>query len=134
MDVPAALYLLNKMGVANDFRRSAPIFRERVTPRRSQRDAKTLRIRVRRLCGDRTAALKRIDEKWFGRTINWHEPYFTYAGYAAGAALLLIAALFGWNRVLSRKVLQRTAALGESEQRFRQIAENIREVFWAVRY
>jgi len=63
----------------------------------------------------------------FGRTINWHEPYFTYAGYAAGERFCYRGAV-RVDRVLSRKVLQRTAALGESEQRFRQIAENIREV------
>jgi PAS domain S-box-containing protein len=44
--------------------------------------------------------------------------------------MLLIAGLVGWNRTLSKRILQRTAALAESEQRFRQIAENIREVFW----
>jgi PAS domain S-box-containing protein len=35
-----------------------------------------------------------------------------------------------WNRTLRKRILQRTAALGESEQRFRQIAGNIHEVFW----
>jgi PAS domain S-box-containing protein len=74
--------------------------------------------------------LRRIDEEWFGRPISWYEPYFVYAAYAALAALLLIAILAGWNRMLRKIVLQRSAALGESEQRFRQIAENIREVFW----
>jgi PAS domain S-box-containing protein len=74
--------------------------------------------------------LKQIDEKWFGRTLNRYGRYLTYAGYAAAVALLLIAGLVGWNRTLRKRIAQRTAELGESEQRFRQIAENIREVFW----
>ena len=63
---------------------------------------------------------------------NWYQPYVIYAAYAAGAAFLVIVALVGWNYALRRRILQRTAALGESEQRFRQIAENIREVFWLL--
>ncbi|HEX7808274.1 MAG TPA: PAS domain-containing protein, partial [Thermoanaerobaculia bacterium] len=74
--------------------------------------------------------LKRIDDKWFGHPVSPYGRYLGYAGYVAAAALLIIFALFIWNRVLGRKIMERTAALAESEQRFRQIAENIREVFW----
>src|SRR6202040_3872529 len=74
--------------------------------------------------------LKQINEKWFGRTINRIGQYLIYAGYAVSAALLIIAGLTVWNRTLRKRILQRTASLGESEQRFRQIAENISEVFW----
>ncbi|HXH94307.1 MAG TPA: PAS domain-containing protein, partial [Thermoanaerobaculia bacterium] len=63
---------------------------------------------------------------------SWYEPYVIYAEYAAAAAFLVIVALIGWNYALRRRILQRTAALVESEQRFRQIAENIREVFWLL--
>ncbi|MEA2417057.1 MAG: hypothetical protein QOI58_3714 [Thermoanaerobaculia bacterium] len=130
MDVPSALYLLNKLGVANDFRRSTPIFRDQLRRAVRKNDAKTLSTVSNGFAAIAPAELKRIDEEWFGRTINWYEPYFIYAGYAAAAALLLIAVLIGWNRTLRKRILQRTAALGESEQRFRQIAENTHEVFW----
>ncbi len=76
--------------------------------------------------------MKQIDERWFGHTINSYGRFVSYAGYAAVAALLLIAGLFGWNQTLRRRILQRTAALADSERRFRQIAENIHEVFWLV--
>src|SRR6266436_10436340 len=49
--------------------------------------------------------------------------YLTYAGYMAGLTILLLAVLVGWNRTLRKKVLERTAALGESEQRFRGLVE-----------
>ena len=67
--------------------------------------------------------LKQIEEKWFGRTINRIGRYLTYAGYATGAAILLIGGLAAWNRTLKKKILQRTSALSESEQRFRRLIE-----------
>ncbi|HEX9444023.1 MAG TPA: sensor histidine kinase, partial [Candidatus Binatia bacterium] len=72
--------------------------------------------------------LKRINEKWFGSSINRYGRYLPYAGYAAAAALLLIAGLAAWNRTLRKGILQRTAALAESEQRFRRIARRLLEV------
>jgi PAS domain S-box-containing protein len=130
IDDPSALYLLNKMGIEEEFRHSAPIFRDELRRAVRKGDAATLRTVSEGFAAIDPAELKQIDEKWFGLTINRYGQYLTYAGYAAAAAILLIAILIGWNRMLRRKVLQRTAALGESEQRFRQIAEHIREVFW----
>jgi len=40
-------------------------------------------------------------------------------------AILLIAGLVGWNRTLRKGILQRTAALRESEQRFRRVAQDL---------
>ncbi len=56
------------------------------------------------------------------------EAYLIYEAYASAAALLLVAGLIGWNRALRRRVLQRTVELGETEQRFRQIAENTQDM------
>src|SRR5207244_1825596 len=50
---------------------------------------------------------------------------FAPAAYAAAVAILLVAALASWNRSLRSGILQRTAALGESEQRFRRVAEEL---------
>jgi PAS domain S-box-containing protein len=130
IDDPSALYLLNKLGIEEEFRHSAPIFRDELRRAVRKGDAATLRKVEQGFVAIDPAELKQIDEKWFGRTINRYGQYLTYAAYAAAAAILLIAILIGWNRMLRRKVLQRTAALGESEERFRQIAENIHEVFW----
>ena len=132
VDDPSALYLLNKMGIDSEFRHSAPIFRDELRRAVRKGDAALLRRVSEGFSVIEPDELKRIDEKWFGRTINRIGRYLTYGGYAAAAAILLVAALVGWNRTLKRAILQRTAALGESEQRFRQIAENIREVFWVL--
>ena len=132
MDGPPALYLLNKVGIANDFRRSPPIFRDQLRRAVRKGDVKTLNTVSDGFAAIEAGELKRIDAEWFGRTTSWDEPDFIHAASAALAAVLLIAGLLGWNRALRKLVMQRTAALGESEQRFRQIAENIREVFWLI--
>ncbi|HKC54226.1 MAG TPA: transporter substrate-binding domain-containing protein, partial [Burkholderiales bacterium] len=121
-DSPSALYLLNRMGIEAEFRHSAPVFQDQL--RRAVRKGDTALLRT---VSDGFAAinpreLKQIDDKWFGRTIDSRAPYLAYAAYAA-AALLIIAGLTVWNRTLRKRVLQRTAALGESEQRFRRLVE-----------
>jgi PAS domain S-box-containing protein len=126
MDVPSAVYLLNRNGLAGEFRRSAPIFHDQLRRAVRKGDAETLNAVSRGFAAIEPAELTRIDQEWFGHTINAYERYFIYAADAAAAALLLIAGLLGWNRMLSRKILQRTAALAESEQRFRKTAKNVR--------
>ena len=130
VDDPSALYLLNKAGIEENFRHSAPIFRDELRRAVRKGDAALLRTVSEGFAAIEPGELQQIDEKWFGRTINNYGRYLSYAGYAAAVAILLIAGLVGWNRTLRKRILQRTAALAESEQRFRQIAENIREVFW----
>ncbi|HEY2973459.1 MAG TPA: PAS domain-containing protein [Pyrinomonadaceae bacterium] len=130
VDDPSALYLLNKIGLEAEFRHSAPIFRDELRRAVRKGDAATLRTVSEGFAAIEPGELKQIDVKWFGSPINRYEHYLTYAGYAVVVAMLLIAGLVGWNRMLRKRILQRTAALGESEQRFRQIAENIHEVFW----
>jgi anti-sigma regulatory factor (Ser/Thr protein kinase) len=55
--------------------------------------------------------------------------YFVTLIYSLTVEIREIPRLFIFALAL---VPQRTAALGESEQRFRQIAENIHEVFWLI--
>jgi len=129
-DDPSALYLLNKMGIEGEFRQSAPVFRDELRRAVRKGDAALLRAVSEGFAALEPGELKQINERWFGRTINTYGRYLSYAGYAAVVAILIIAGLVGWNRTLRKRILQRTAALSESEQRFREIAENIREVFW----
>jgi len=123
VDDPSALYLLNKAGIEREFRQSAPIFRDELRRAVRKGDATTLRTVSEGFAAIQPGELKQIDEKWYGRTINRIGVYLTYAGYAMAVALLLIAGLAVWNRTLKKRILQRTAALGESEQRFRRLVE-----------
>jgi PAS domain S-box-containing protein len=119
-DAPSALYLLHKMGIANDFRRSAPVFRDQLRRAVRKGDAKTLSTVSEGFAAIDPAALKRIDEKWFGYPGNWHERYSIYAPYAAAMALLLIVGLIGWNRALMRR-------------RIRLIIDTIPIMAWSLR-
>ncbi|MDB6165515.1 MAG: domain S-box-containing protein [Lacunisphaera sp.] len=129
-DAPSALYLLNKAGLAAEFRRSLPVFRDGIQRAVRKGDAALLQTVMQGFAAIDPAELTWIDKKWFGRVLGPTSPYLAYAGYAAGATLAVVAGLTAWNRLLRIRVLERTAALGESEQRFRQIAENIDGVFW----
>jgi PAS domain S-box-containing protein len=122
-DDPSALYLLNKAGIEGEFRHSAPMFHDELRRAVRKGDTALLRTVSEGFAAIEPGELKQINEKWFGRTINRIGRYLTYAGYSVAAALLVIAGLTLWNRILRKKVLQRTTALGESEQRFRRLVE-----------
>jgi PAS domain S-box-containing protein len=130
IDDPSALYLLSKLGIEADFQHSAPVFRDELRRAVRKGDTSLLRTVTAGFAAIEPRELAQIHEKWFGRTINSYRDYLTDASYAAAVAGLLIAGLAAWNRTLRKGILQRTTALSESELRFRQIAENIREVFW----
>jgi ABC-type amino acid transport substrate-binding protein len=124
IDNPSALYLLNKAGIEGEFRHSAPIFRDEL--RRAVRKGDTALLRT---VSDGFAAigpdeLKQINEKWFGRTINRIGQYLAYAGYAAGAGILLIAVLVGWNRALKKRCC--------SERRHWRTARNASRRSWTI--
>jgi PAS domain S-box-containing protein len=123
VDAPSAVYLLNKLGIEGEFRKSAPIFRDELRRAVRKGDVNLLRTVSEGFAAIEPRELAQIDEKWFGRTVNGYRRYVTYAGYATVVAMLLAAGLAGWNRSLRRGIGQRNAALGESEQRFRRLVE-----------
>ncbi|MDB6027291.1 MAG: sensor hybrid histidine kinase, partial [Verrucomicrobiales bacterium] len=129
-DGPSAHYFLNKHGIEGDFRKSAPIFRDQL--RRAVRKGNTAMLRTvsEGFAAISPGELERIDEKWYGSTINNFGRYLTYAGYAAALAILLIAGLAGWNRTLTKRILERTAALGQSESQLRLSIDTIPTMAW----
>jgi PAS domain S-box-containing protein len=123
VDDPSALYLLNKAGIEGEFRHSAPMFQDEL--RRAVRKGNTALLREvsEGFAGIDPDELKQINERWRGQPISRIRQYLIYAGYTVAAALLIIAGLAAWNRSLRQRVLERTAALSESEQRFRRLVE-----------
>jgi PAS domain S-box-containing protein len=133
-DFPSAVYQLARLGIDDKFRHSAPIFRDSLRRAVRRGDTATLRVVTQGFAAIDPKELKRINDRWFGSAISDSGRYTTYARYGAVVAIVaivVIAGLIRWNHSLRTGILQRTAALSESEQRFRQIAENVREVFWA---
>ncbi len=77
---------------------------------------------------DPASAYHRSLAKWFSATGRAELPtWLVYLG-AMIAGLLVVLTLT--NHLIRRKVVQRTQELTDSELRFRQLAENINEVFW----
>lgn len=120
VDAAPALYYLNKLGIAGEFRRSAPIDVGAFHRAVRKGNPELLRTVEEGFAAIESDELKRIDEKWFGSPVSGGR-YFVYAGYGTAAALLLIAGLAAWNRSLRRMVGRRTAALRESEEKFRAV-------------
>lgn len=129
-DAPSALYYLNKAGLANDFRQTGTLFHDQIRRAVRKGDEAVLRAVVDGFAALSPEELRRIDEKWYGRTLSRYDDYFGYAVRAAAGVLLVVAGLLAWNWLLNVKIRQRTAALRESEQRFRQIAENTDNAIW----
>ncbi len=77
---------------------------------------------------DPMSAYHRSLTKWFNATGRAGLPAWVIYLGAIIAVLLLVLALM--NYLVRRKVVQRTRELTDSELRFRQLAENINEVFW----
>lgn len=123
MDDPPAIYYLNKEGLDAQFRRSEPVFRgafHRAVLKGNTTLLKLVQSGFDRITPDERKA---IEERWYGTSIA-SVPYLSYIAYAAGAGLLVIVFLFGWNRSLRHIVAKRTAALSESEARYRLLFEN----------
>jgi PAS domain S-box-containing protein len=120
IDDPAAMHALHKMGIEADFRHSEPVFRDQLRRAVRKGDADLLRTVSAGFAAIGPDEMRRIDERWFGQGIRGYSPYLNYAGYAAALALLLIAALAAWNRML-----RKTAR--ESERRYLSLFENMGE-------
>jgi PAS domain S-box-containing protein len=134
MDSPVANYFLFKLGLADEFRQTDPLYQARfhwaVAKGRTE-----LRDFVQRGFGNLTAdELREIDAKWLGHPVRL--PISTKYFYGFGAGLIAAAALLvAWNRALRRRVAAKTTelrgaldsvqsqmvALKESEARFGQV-------------
>lgn len=122
VDKPAALYYLNKLQISSRFRYSAAINVGEFHRATRQGERDMLRMVERGFARIDAADLKRIDEKWYGASIQGDD-YFQYLGYGAVVVFALILSLLFWNRTLSQMVNRRTAALRESESRLRAILQ-----------
>ena len=114
VDRPPALYLLNKHGIADDFRMSAPTQTGEFHRAVHRGNTALLREIERGFAAITPEELGRIDEKWFGRTVS-DRRYLGYVAYAAAGIALVVALLAGWNWSLGRKVRLRTRELRESQ-------------------
>lgn len=122
VDKPPALYYLNKLQISSRFRYSPAIHVGKFHRAVRQGERATLRLVEDGFARIDAADLKRVEEKWYGSSIQG-AGYLQYLGYGAAILFVLILSLAFWNRTLSRVVSRRTAALRDSESRLRAILE-----------
>jgi PAS domain S-box-containing protein len=118
VDKPPALYFLNKYGILDRFRQSAPL-----SVGQFHRAVKKGNVELLRIVEDgfgRISAdeLKQIDTKWYGSSL-YDSRSLRYFLMVAGCLALLLLLLFIWNRLLSARVAKRTAELKASLETLR---------------
>lgn len=77
---------------------------------------------------DPASTYQQLLNQWMGTNIRPALP--AWASPAAGGFVILVILLVTSNYVIRRQVALRTAELSESEARFRQLADNVKDVFW----
>ena len=116
VDRPPALYFLNKMGIQDHFRETAPLYSGEFH-RAVLKGKSDLLTTVEKGFADITPAEYRaIDKSWMGTPIS-SSPYFRNAGYAGAVVAVFVVGLLLWLRLLNRAVARKTAELSKSEER-----------------
>jgi diguanylate cyclase (GGDEF)-like protein/PAS domain S-box-containing protein len=77
---------------------------------------------------DRSSAYHQSLERWLHTATSTRLPQWLPLAVAIAAVALLVLGIS--NLLIRKQVAARTAELSESELRFRQLAENINEIFW----
>ncbi len=133
IDAPPALYFLNKMNIAKNYRHTEPLY--------TGQFHRAVPIEKKDLLAIVEGGFARISQKehediskrWFGTPIPLTH-YLIYSFYLMGALALLGAILLLCNYTLRRKVTQKTVQLSEtidamqkSEEKYRLVVENANE-------
>lgn len=118
MDKPPAQYFLQKLGLGDEFRMSDPVTIGEFHRAVRKGNTRLLKLVEKGFEDVGVRELGWIEKKWFGQTLDGH-PYLRSLGYAALAAVLLVALLIGLNWMLAGQVRIRTRALQEKEEQLR---------------
>jgi len=129
MGKPPALYFLNKYGISDRFRQSAPLHANHFYRAVKRGNSELLTVVDGGFAAIPAGQLSEIDKKWYGSPLgNTFSTTRIFTG--VGALCLLVLALFTWNRALKRSVIKRTAELKgakevllKSEEKFRAFFE-----------
>jgi PAS domain S-box-containing protein len=128
MGKPPALYFLNKYGIADRFRQSAPLHVNQFYRAVKRGNSELLKIVDDGFTAIPPEHLKKIDKKWYGSSLgNSSLTTPIFVGVATLSLLVLI--LFTWNRTLKNSVEKQTAELKSAEQILRTSEEKFKAFF-----
>ena len=116
VDRPPALYFLNKMGIQDRFRETAPLYSGKFH-RAVLKGRSDLLTTVEKGFADITPAEYRaIDKSWMGTPVS-SSPYFRYISYSLVIIAAIMIVMLVWLRLLRRAVSIKTKELSESKER-----------------
>ncbi len=116
VDRPPALYFLNKMGIQNRFRETAPLYSGEFHRAVLKGNSELLAKIEKGFAEITPAEYRAIDKNWMGATL-YSAPYLRYIGYGAGVIAIFLAGLLTWLRMLKRAVSNKTREISKSEER-----------------
>ena len=137
-DEPPAVYFLNKLGIAEDFRHSAPVNVGEFHRAVKKGNAALLATVQDGFARISPAELAAIDKKWLGSAMS-NGPVLKHLGYAVLGGLALLLLLAAWNWSLNRQVRHQVAALkrneedlGKSREQIQHILDNTQDVIFQI--
>jgi PAS domain S-box-containing protein len=142
IDNPPALYFLYKMGIMEQFRYSAPLYAGEFHRAVRKGNAAVLKLVEEGFAQISESEHQAILRRWFGAEAKEYHSYLRFIGAGLGALILIASILVTWNRILRKKVQERTRrleeemalntkkaeALKESEGKYRELVENANSI------
>jgi two-component system cell cycle sensor histidine kinase/response regulator CckA len=131
VDRPPALYFLNKMGIQNSFRETAPLYNGEFHRAVLKGNTGLLEVIENGFAKIPKAEYEAIDKRWMGTSLA-ASPYLRYALYCIGAIAVLVFVLMAWLWILKRVVAKKTRELVASEEHHRSILQTAMNGIWLV--
>jgi PAS domain S-box-containing protein len=125
----SALYFLNKLQIAHDYRHTADLFSaefHRAVPR-GRSDLRNLVENG--FAGISPAEFSAIEKEWMGASIGT-AVQLRYLWYTVGAVGVAGAVILGWVLLLRRAVKRKTEELSKSEENYRSIITEMQDVYY----
>ena len=142
VDRPPAEYFFAREGIADEFRRSPPLYAGEFHRAVAKGNSELLRIVEDGFARITLEEREEIEQRWFGESLQhgaW-ERAARYGGYLLLVAGSVFAALVVWNWSLRRRVAARTGELSatlnslrETEARFRNLFEQANDAIYILR-
>jgi PAS domain S-box-containing protein len=124
VDRPPAIYYLNKFGIQNQFRETAPMYSgefHRAVRKGNHSLLTTVESGFAKITPEEYQA---IDKLWLGTPLLTN-PSIRYVAYFAAACLLVVLILIMSLRILKNAVARKTGELAASENRYRTLIDNL---------
>jgi PAS domain S-box-containing protein len=129
VDRPPALYFMNKLGIQDRFRETAPMYSGEFHRAVSKGNRELLTAVENGFAAISSAEYRVIDKRWMGTPVGVMAQ-LRYLWYAAGIVVAVGTVILAWLMMLKSAVRRKTVELAESEERYRSIIDNMQDVYY----